>query len=52
MVRTLEVLIGAERVISAGGNERRVTFPKLQVLSVDFEHPASFEDDVDLVVCV
>jgi hypothetical protein len=39
-------------VLSAGGDERRVTFPELQLLSVDFEHPASFEDDVDLVVCV
>ena len=46
------MLIGTERVVSAGGNERRVTFPKRQLLSVYFEHPASFEDDVDLAVCV
>jgi hypothetical protein len=44
--------MGAETVLSAGGDERRVTFPELQLLSIDFEHPASFEDDVDLVVCV
>jgi hypothetical protein len=47
-----EVLIGAETVLSAGGDEGGVTFPELQLLSVDFEHPASFEDDVDLVVFV
>ena len=29
-----------------------MTFPKLQLLSVDFEHPASFEDDVDLVFSI
>jgi hypothetical protein len=46
------VLIGAETVLSAGGDECRVTFPKLQPLSVDVEHPASLEDYVELVVCV
>ena len=46
------MLIGAERVISAGGDERRVTFPKFQLLLANFEHSASFEHDVDLVVCV
>jgi hypothetical protein len=39
-------------VVSAGGDERRVTFPKLQLLFVNFEHSASFKHDVDLVVCV
>jgi len=39
-------------VLRPGGNERRATFVKLQVLSSDVEHPSSFEHDVDLVVCV
>ena len=46
------MLIGAETVVGAGGDERCVTFPKLQLLSVDIEHAASLEDDVELVVCV
>jgi hypothetical protein len=41
-----EVLIGAEMVISAGGNECRVTFPKLQLLAVDDQHPAASRDAV------
>jgi hypothetical protein len=46
------MLIGAETVLSAGGDERRVTFTKLELLSVDVEHPTSFKDDVELVGCV
>ena len=37
-------------MVGAGGYERHVTFPKLQLLSVDVEHSAPFEDDVELVV--
>jgi hypothetical protein len=39
-------------MMSAGRHERRVTFPKLQLLSIDLNHPASLEDDVELVVGV
>jgi hypothetical protein len=47
-----QVLIGAETMVSAGRHERGVTFPKLQLLSVDVKHPASLKDDVELVVGV
>ena len=46
------MLIGGERVVSPGGDERRVTFPKRQPLSVYFERSASFENDVDLAAYV
>ena len=37
---------------SAGGHERGVTFPKLQLLAVDVKHPVTLKDDVELVVGV
>jgi len=46
------VLVRDESVFSAGGDERRVTFVKLEMLSLDVEHSCAFEHDVDLVVCV
>ena len=46
------MLIGAETMVSAGRDEGRVTFPKLQLLAVDVDRPASLEHDVDLVVGV
>jgi hypothetical protein len=46
------VLIGAEAVVGAGGYKRCLTFPKLQLLSVGVEHPAAFEDDIELVIGV
>jgi hypothetical protein len=39
-------------VVSAGRDERQATFPKLQLLSVDVEHAAPLEDDVDLILCI
>jgi hypothetical protein len=32
-----QVLIGAEAVVNAGGDERRVTFTTLQLLPVDVD---------------
>ena len=46
------MLIGVESVFSAGGDERSVTFRKLQLFSVDVEYSPPFEDDVQLVACV
>jgi hypothetical protein len=46
------MLISGETVVSAGRNERQVTFPKLQLLSVDVERAAPLEDDVDLILCI
>lgn len=46
------MLIGAEAVVSAGGDERSVTFRKLQLFSVDVEYAPPLEDDVQLVACV
>ena len=46
------MLVRDERVFSAGGDERRATFVKLKMLSLDVEHSSAFEHDVDLVACV
>ena len=46
------MLVRDERVFSAGGDERRATFVKFKMLSLDVEHSSAFEHDVDLVVCV
>lgn len=46
------MLVRAEGVFSAGGNERRATFLKFKTLSLDLEHSSAFEHDVDLVLCV
>jgi hypothetical protein len=39
-------------VIGAGGDEDGVALAKLDLLSLDLEHAASFEHDVDLIVLV
>ena len=39
-------------MVSAGRHERGVSFPKLELLSLDVKHPASLKDDVELVVGV
>jgi hypothetical protein len=46
------MLVSGETVVSAGRDERQATFPKLQLLSVDVEHAAPLEDDVDLILCI
>ena len=46
------MLIGAEAVVSAGGDERSVTFRKLQLFSVDVEYAPPLEDDVQFAACV
>jgi len=46
------MLVCAEAVVCAGGDERRATFAKLQLLSADIERASPFEDDVKLVALV
>jgi hypothetical protein len=46
------MLIGGETVVGAGRDERQATLPKLQLVSVDVEHAAPLEHDVELVLCI
>jgi hypothetical protein len=46
------MLISDETVVSARRDEHQTTFPKLQLLSVDVEHAAPLEDDVELILCI
>lgn len=46
------MLIGTEAMLRACGDERRMPVPKLQLMSIDVEHPASLEDDVEALVGV
>jgi len=47
-----ELLVADEAVLGAGRNEDGVPLAKLDVLSLDLEHAAALEHDVDLVVIV
>jgi hypothetical protein len=47
-----QVLVGAKEVVSAGGDERRMAFAKLELFSTDLERASPFENDVELVVVV
>ena len=47
-----QVLVTAEPVVGPGRHEERVALAKLDLLSLDVEHAAALEGDVDLVVVV
>jgi hypothetical protein len=45
-------LVGAEAVLSAGGDEDRLSLRELDLLALDRQHSGALEDDVDLVLLV
>lgn len=46
------MLIGGKTVVSAARDERQATFPELELLSVDVQHAAPLEDDVEPILCI
>lgn len=47
-----QLFIGAEAEVGPGRDERRATFTKLELLSVDVKRAGALEDDVDRIVRV